>query len=201
VPDKSNPNKTANPWTVLSTQPIYQNRWIRVVEHDVLNPAGKPGIYGVVHMQHIATGVLPIDADGCTTLVGQYRFPLGVYSWEIPEGGGALDEDPLEAVQRELAEETGLMARRWHPLLRMHLSNSVTDEVAHCFLAWDLEQGIAEPEETEDLQVRRVPFREAYDMAMRGDITDAMAVASLMKARLLALDGKLPKDVTALILK
>jgi len=195
------PNKTGNPWTILCTKPIYENPWIRVVEHDVLNPKGKPGIYGIVHLQHVATGVLPIDEDGCTTLVGQYRVPLKQYSWEIPEGGGKPGVDPLESAQRELAEETGLTARQWRPLLTMHLSNSITDEVAHTFLAWDLEQGIAEPEETEELQVRRVPFREAYAMAMRGDITDAIAVASLMKARLLALEGALPKELAKLLLK
>lgn len=195
------PDKTGNPWTILCTRPIYENPWIRVVEHDVLNPKGKPGIYGVVHHHHIATGVIPIDADGCITLVGQYRFPLKRYSWEIPEGGGKAGVPPLESAQRELLEETGLTARHWQPLLTMHLSNSVTDEVAHTFLAWDLEQGIAEPEDTEELQLRRVPFREAYAMAMHGDITDAMAVASLMKARLLALEGALPDRLAALLLK
>lgn len=195
------PNKTGNPWTILCTKPIYENPWIRVVEHDVLTPKGKPGIYGVVHLQNIATGVIPIDQDGCTTLVGQYRFPLKGYSWEIPEGGGKHGVEPLESAQRELAEETGLVARRWLPLLTMHLSNSITDEVAHTFLAWDLDQGIAEPDDTEELQLRRVPFREAYDMAMRGDITDAMAIASLMKARLLALEGALPDDLAKLLLE
>ncbi|WP_448190230.1 NUDIX domain-containing protein [Azospirillum sp. sgz301742] len=195
------PNKTGNPWTILCTKPIYENPWIRVVEHDVLNPKGKPGIYGIVHLQHIATGVIPIDADGCTTLVGQYRFPLKQYSWEIPEGGGKPGVPPLESAQRELAEETGLIAREWLPLLTLHLSNSITDEVAHTFLAWDLEQGMAEPEDTEELQLRRVPFREACDMAMRGDITDAIAVASLLKARLLAQDGALPDELATLMLK
>lgn len=195
------PDKTGNPWTILLTKPIYENPWVRVVEHDVLNPKGKPGIYGVVHIRHIATGVIPIDADGCTTLVGQYRFPLKQYSWEIPEGGGKPDVPPLESAQRELLEETGLTARRWHPLLTMHLSNSITDEVAHTFLAWELEQGMAEPEDTEELALRRVPFAEAYAMAMRGEITDSMAVASLLKARLLALDGALPADLAALLLR
>ena len=195
------PHKTGNPWTILATRPIYENPWMRVVEHQVLTPRGNPGIYGVMHAQNLATGIVPVDGDGCVTLVGQYRFPLQRYSWEIPEGGGAKDVDPLLSAQRELAEETGQTARHWLPILTMHLSNSITDEVAHCFLAWGLEQGAAEPEETEVLQLRRVPFAEAYAMAMRGDITDAMAVASLLKVRLMALDGALPADVTGLILR
>lgn len=195
------PDKTGNPWTILCSKPIYENPWIRVVEHDVLNPKGKPGIYGVVHLQNIATGIIPIDSDGCTTLVGQYRFALKEYSWEIPEGGGKPGIPPLESAQRELAEETGLIARHWLPLLTLHLSNSITDEVAHSFLAWDLEQGLAEPEDTEDLQLRRVHFREAYEMAMRGDITDAIAVASLLKARILALEGALPETLAKAMLK
>ena len=173
---------------------------MKVVEHDVLNPKGNPGIYGVMHAQHLATGVVPIDDEGCITLVGQYRFPLGQYSWEIPEGGGKKGVDPLVSVQRELLEETGQTARHWLPILTLHLSNSITDETAYCYLAWGLEHGEAEPEETEELQLRRVPFAEAYAMAMRGDITDAIAVASLLKVRLMALEGELPDDVTRLIL-
>ncbi|MCW2235774.1 8-oxo-dGTP pyrophosphatase MutT (NUDIX family) [Azospirillum canadense] len=194
------PHMTGNPWTVLNTKPIYENPWMKVVEHDVLTPKGSPGIYGVMHAQHLATGIVPIDDHGCVTLVGQYRFPLKQYSWEIPEGGGKKGVDPLLSAQRELVEETGQTARHWLPILTLHLSNSITDETAYCFLAWGLEQGASCPDETEVLQLRRVPFAEAYDMAKSGGITDAIAVASLLRVRLLALDGDLPDDVTRLIL-
>ncbi|KAA0686968.1 NUDIX domain-containing protein [Azospirillum brasilense] len=194
------PHKTGNPWTVLTTKPIYENPWMRVVEHDVLTPLGNPGIYGVMHAQNLATGVVPIDDQGRVTLVGQYRFPLEQYSWEIPEGGGKKGVEPVESAKRELLEETGQTARHWLPILTMHLSNSITDETAHCFLAWGIEQGQAEPEETEVLQLRHVPFAEAYAMVKRGEITDAIAVACLLKVRLMALDGDLPADVTRLIL-
>lgn len=194
------PHKTGNPWTVLTTKPIYENPWMKVVEHDVLNPNGKPGIYGVMHAQHLATGIVPIDHEGCLTLVGQYRFPLKQYSWEIPEGGGKQGVEPLLSAQRELAEETGQTARHWLPILTLHLSNSITDEIAYSYLAWGIEQGTAMPDDTEVLQLRRVPFAEAYDMVKRGAITDAIAVASLLRVRLLALDGELPEDVTRLIL-
>jgi 8-oxo-dGTP pyrophosphatase MutT (NUDIX family) len=195
------PHRTRNPWTIVSTRPIYENPWMRVVEHQVLNPKGKPGIYGVMHAQNLAVGIVPIDEEGCVTLVGQYRFPLELYSWEIPEGGADKDVPLVESAKRELSEETGLTARHWLPILTLHLSNSITDETAYGFLAWGLEQGVATPEETEELQLRRVPFAEALSMAMRGDITDAIAVACLMKVRLMAQEGALPEDVSRLILR
>jgi 8-oxo-dGTP pyrophosphatase MutT (NUDIX family) len=194
-------DKTGNPWTVLLSRPIYDNPWINVVEHEVLTPNGRPGIYGVVHTKHLATGVVPIDENGNVVLVGQYRFPLKAYSWEIPEGGGNANETPMEAVQRELQEETGLVARDWIHLQSLHLSNCISDETAEVFLAWNLEQGIADPDETEDLKVRRVSFAEAMDMVMKGGITDAISVAALLKTRLLMVEGALPKELRRLIHK
>ena len=142
---------------------------------------------------------MPLHDDGTITLVGQYRFPLGVYSWEIPEGGGDRDVDPLVSVQRELAEETGLSARHWFALQKLHLSNCITDETAYLYLAWGLEQGQDNPDDTERLQLRRVPFHVAFGMAMDGEITDAMTVNALFKCRLLALAGRLPPDVGDLL--
>ncbi len=178
-------NPEANPWTTLAAREIYDNPWIRVTEHDVLNPAGRPGIYGVVKFKNRAIGIIPVDDEGYTWLVGQYRFPLGAYSWEIPEGGGPLDEDPLTAARRELAEETGLTAARWELLLEMHLSNSVSDEHALIYLARDLTPGPADPDETEQLTVRRLPLDEAVEMVLRGEITDAMSVAGLLRLRVM----------------
>lgn len=144
-------------------------RTITVVEHKVLNTAGKPGIYGTVHFKNLAIGMVPIDAEGCTYLVGPYRYPPGRYSWEIPEGDGRHDVAPL-AAQRELLEEVGLVAGGWQEILRMDLSNSVTDESGLCFLTWDLEQRTAEPEDTELLQIRRLPLREAVALTLSGGI-------------------------------
>ncbi|RMF52772.1 MAG: NUDIX hydrolase [Bacteroidetes bacterium] len=169
-----------NPWQTLASRKVYDNPWITVREDTVITPAGEPGIYGVVHYKNRALGVIPIDHEGCLYLVGQYRYPLGVYSWEIPEGGGKLDRDPLSEIQRELAEETGLTARRWRLLLRMHLSNSVSDEEALIYLAWDLQPGPPRPEGTEKLQIWRLPFWEAIERLHAGQFTDSLTVAGLL---------------------
>jgi 8-oxo-dGTP pyrophosphatase MutT (NUDIX family) len=171
-----------NPWTTLGSRPIYENPWIAVREDRVLRPDGQPGIYGVVHFRHLAIGVVALHADGDAVLVGQHRYPLGEYSWEIPEGGGEMDATPLEGARRELREETGLTAATWTYLGAAHLSNSATDEVGYLFLAEDLTEGDAEPEGTEELRVRRVPFARAVEMALTGEITDALSVIGLLRA-------------------
>jgi 8-oxo-dGTP pyrophosphatase MutT (NUDIX family) len=179
-------NEHVNPWRTLSSERKYNNAWIEVTEHQVVNPGGGRGIYGTVHFKNRAIGVLPIDADGNTWLVGQYRYPLWRYSWEIPEGGGALDVEPVESAKRELREETGLVAASWQKLLELHLSNSVTDEGAVIFLATELSQGEAAPEETEALSLRKLPFDEAYAMVLAGEITDVISVAAILRYKLLA---------------
>lgn len=173
------------PWRVLERRPIYANPWIEVTHHDVLDPSGRPGTYGTVHFKNRAIAVLPLDHENHTWLVGQHRFPLREYSWEIPEGGGPLGEDPLDAAKRELKEEVGLVAGRWERILDMHMSNSVTDEVSISYLARDLTLGDAEPESTEDLKVRRVPFEDVFQMVLRGEITDALSVATILRVKLL----------------
>ena len=189
-----------NPWATLNGQVRYENKWIRVTEHDVINPTGKPGIYGVVHFKNVAIGVLPIDAEGCIPLVGQYRYSLNAFSWEMPEGGGAPDVEPIEEAMRELREETGLVARQWSELLRLHTSNSICDEHGVIYLAWDLEQTDAEPEDTEALTIARMPFARVLDLVLDGTITDAMTVTAVLKARVLAERGGLPEPVAQLIL-
>lgn len=189
----------ANPWTVESAEVRYDNRWIRVTHHAVLTPAGSPGIYGTVHFKNIAIGIVPIDAEGRTWLVGQYRFPLGAYSWEIPEGGGPHDVPPLESAMRELVEETGLVAGTWLPLLEMDLSNSVSDERAIAYLAWDLTQGAAAPEPTEQLRLRRLPVREAFALVRSGEIRDALSVAALQALELRWREGALPPALAAVL--
>jgi 8-oxo-dGTP pyrophosphatase MutT (NUDIX family) len=176
----SEPDHHANPWTTLSSRRVYDNAWITVREDQVLQPDGKPGIYGVVHFKNAAIGVLPVDDHGRVWLVGQFRYPLHGYSWEIPEGGGHAGESPEESARRELREETGLVADRLELVATAHLSNSVSDEVAYIFRATCLESGESEPEGTERLQVRRVEWGEAWGMLQRGEITDSMSVIALL---------------------
>jgi 8-oxo-dGTP pyrophosphatase MutT (NUDIX family) len=183
-------NEAENPWKILSSEKKYGNPWIEVTEHQVLNPSGNPGIYGVVHFRNLAIGVVPY-ADGKIWMVGQYRFPLEAYSWEIPEGGGPLGIDPLESAKRELQEETGLVAAHYEPILEMDLSNSVSDEKAIVYLARGLQQGEASPEDTEDLRVRTMTLAEAYEMVERREIRDSLTVAAIYKMRILELEGKI----------
>jgi len=182
---------THNPWKITGQKPVYDNPWINVTEYDVINPSGGKGIYGKVHFKNLAIGIIPLDKSLNTWLVGQYRFSLNQYSWEIPEGGGLLDLDPLDSAKRELLEETGLLAKQWELLLKMHLSNSVTDELAIIYLARDLEQHNPEPEETEQLIIKKLPFDEAYNMVEEGTITDSITVAAILKIKLLMLNGQI----------
>lgn len=182
---------TSNPWKILSTEVKYSNKWIQLTEHQVLNPNGGPGIYGVVHFKNLAIGAIALDEDQHIYLVGQYRFPLERFSWEIPEGGGLLNEDPLASAKRELLEETGLTAHHWTPVIYMHLSNSVSDEYGIVYLARGLEQHTPEPEETEQLSIKKIPFEEAYQLVKTHQITDALTVAAIQKIKLMMLEKEI----------
>jgi 8-oxo-dGTP pyrophosphatase MutT (NUDIX family) len=178
-----------NPWTRHERRIAYENAWIRVVHDEVTRPDGRPGVYGVVQFRNAAVGVVAVDDAGRILLVGQYRYTLDAWSWELPEGGAPLDEDPLEGARRELAEETGYRATTWRELVRFHTSNSVTDEAGVLYLASGLEAGAADPEGTEDLEVRWVELDEALEMIDRGEITDAMTQIGLLRYALDALGG------------
>ena len=178
-----------NPWKTLSVKQIFESPWISVSKHDVINPAGNAGEYSVVHFKNIAIGIIPLDIDFNTWIVGQYRYPIDKYSWEIPEGGGKLDLPPLESAKRELLEETGIVAEKWTTIQEMHLSNSVSDEYAIIYIAQGLTFQESQPEETEKLQVKKIHFDDLYQMVMRGEITDSMSVAAVLKTKILINEG------------
>lgn len=170
-----------NPWTTRSAREIYDNPWISLTEFQVINPSGKDGIYGKVHFKNKAVGIVALDDDKSIYLVGQYRYTLNAWSWEIPEGGSLLDGDVLESAKRELKEETGLSASRWKLLQRVHLSNSVSDEEGFIYVAEGLSKGQQALEETEaDLKVRKLSFDEALQMVLAGKITDSLSVIGIL---------------------
>ena len=180
-----------NPWTIIDEKQVYDNPWIKVTEYNVIKPSGGKGIYGKVHFKNTAIGIVPMDEQGNIYLVGQYRFTLNQYSWEIPEGGGLPGVDPLESAKRELKEETGLTSAKWQQLLKFHLSNSVADEFGYIYLATELTKGIAEPEDTEELQIKKVPLDVAYQMVLNSEITDSMSVAGILRVKLMLLENNL----------
>lgn len=188
------------PWAIRSARTVYENPWMSVREYQATAPTGRAALYGVVCFRNFALAVLPLHADGTVTLVGQHRFPLPGYSWEIPEGGGPIGEDPLAGAQRELREETGLVAADWREVLRFQLSNSITDEQGFGYVALDLSQVEAEPDETEVLKITRIPFREALHLALSGMILDMPTVAMLLRAYHMAQEGELPEGLARAML-
>lgn len=193
--------KKHGPWIIRSETEAYDNPWIRLTHHEVERPDGSGGIYGLVSFKNLAIGVLPLFADGTVPLVGQFRFPLGRETWELPEGGGPRHLPPLDSAQRELKEETGCTARNWHEYGQADLSNSVSDERAHLFLAWDLEEGEAAPEPDEVFQYRRVTFAELLADIHAGRVDDALTQLLCLTAVTKALAGELPKGPRDLILE
>ena len=180
-----------NPWEIIDKQTAYDNSWINVTHHNVLHSSGKNGVYGTVHFKKLALGVLVLDEEYNTWIVGQYRFPINEYTWEIPEGGGSLDVDPLISIKRELLEETGIVAEFWMHIQSLQLSNSATDEIAHLYVAKNLTYLKASPDEDELLQQRKISFEELYKWVCNGKVTDALTVAAVLKVKLMMAEGKL----------
>ena len=175
---------TPNPWRPQSSKQIYDNPWLTLHEDEVINPGGGLSHYGKISFKNLAIGIIPLDEHNNTWLVGQYRYVPDCYSWEIPMGGGPLVIPALESAKRELKEETGLIAKDWQELMKLHTSNSVTDERGIVYVARDLTQGETEFEETEDLLIQKMPLDEAIERVLSGEITDAVSVAGLLKLKL-----------------
>lgn len=187
-------------WRSDGAETVFQNPWIAVTRHDAVAPTGHQADYAVVRFGNVATGVLPVHEDGTVTLVGQQRFTLMNYSWEMPEGGAPLGEDPFDGVRRELAEEAGLRAAHWAPALTMELSNSVTDEIAMTWVAWGLSTVATAPDPTEVIAVARVPFLDLLAEIGRGTVRDSLTVATAYRAYHMAQNGELPETLAHALL-
>jgi len=174
-----------NPWQKINEEVVYDNSWIQVTHSKVINPSGSDGIYGSVHFKNWAIGIIPLDMELNTWIVGQYRYPLNQYSWEIPEGGSPLGTSSEETAKRELSEECGLKAKKWTQIQNFHLSNSVSDEYGEIFLAQDLEEFDNHPDPEEELTVKKLPFEEVFQMVLRGEITDSISVMGIYKVKYL----------------
>ena len=194
--DRKPTQSSIGPWSVTSVQSVFVNPWISVIDHKVIHPNGDLGEYGVVRFKNRAVGVLPILDSGNVILVGQHRFPLDAYSWEIPEGGGEKDEDTLSAAKRELAEETGYTAKNWLKITEFDVSNSVTDECAVCYLAWNLSAGDAHPENSEELKVRQLSFTMFLEEVLNGDIRDSLSIVACLAVYVKALRNELPATIS-----
>ncbi len=178
-----------NPWTILDKKEIYDNPWIKLTHHNVLTPSNTNGIYATVHFKHLAIGIIPLTENMETYLVGQYRFPLEQYSWEIPMGGGNLESNVLDSAKRELQEEVGLLANSWKEILKIHTSNSVCDETGFVYVAKNLALTNSAPDETEELTIKKLPFEDAVSMVMNGEITDSLSIAGILKLKLMLDQG------------
>lgn len=187
---KDEHNKNRNPWKTNSKKVVYDNPWIQIQHHEVINPSGGEGIYGVVQFKNYAVGIIPIDENGYTWLVGQYRYPLDIYTWELPEGGSPLEDNPLDSAKRELREEVGITAKKWTKIMEIHTSNSVTNELGFVYVAQDLTYGETEHEDVEEITIRKVHFSELVEMVMKGQITDSISIASVLKLELLIKRGE-----------
>ena len=177
--------QSLGPWKRRASAYRYENPWIRVRHDEVVTPSGSEGVYGVVQFKNLAIGVIPLADDGTTWLVGQYRYPHGAYSWEIPEGGGPVGTDPQVSARRELAEEVGLEAARLDLVLEMDLSNSVTDERSLIYVARGLTPCPQSPDDTEELALRRVHFDELYRDVVEGHHRDSLTVAGVLKLKIM----------------
>jgi len=179
-----------DPWLTKSHKKIYANPWLELTQYDVINPNGNEGIYGVIDFKNFAIGIVALDEDLNTFLVGQWRYPLKQYSWEIPEGGGPVAIEPIESAKRELLEETGIVADDWKLIQTFYTSNSCTNEKAFIFLAKKLHFKEASPDDTEELQVKKIPFNDFFEKVLNSEITDSLTVVAAFKVKYL-LDNKL----------
>ncbi|CAG5080600.1 NUDIX domain-containing protein [Parvicella tangerina] len=172
-----------NPWQTKNKETRYETPWIKVTHHDVITPGGSEGIYGCIHFKNLAVGIIPLDEHLNTWIVGQYRYPIQRYTWEIPEGGCPIGTTPLDTAKRELQEEVGILAKSWKLIQELDLSDSASDEISYCYLAQDLTLGEPCQDDNEDITIRKLPFQQLFEMTEQGEIRDAISVAAIYKVQ------------------
>ncbi|KIC61000.1 DNA mismatch repair protein MutT [Brevundimonas nasdae] len=187
-------------WRSDGSETVFDSPWMALTRHPATAPTGMKADYAVVRFKNVGTGVLPVHEDGTVTLVGQQRFAHANYSWEMPEGGAPLDEDPFDGIRRELAEEAGLQAEHWLSALKVEMSNSITDEIGMTWIAWGLSPAPTDPDPTEIIAVVRVPFVDLLDEIGRGTVRDSLTVATAYKAYHMAMNGELPEALARALL-
>jgi len=178
-----------NPWRTKSSRVVYENAWIRVREDQVIRPDGGPGLYGVIEIRP-SVGVVALNDQDQIVLVGQWRYSVNRYSWEIPRGGSHPGEqNMLDVAKRELAEEAGVVADEWRVLGPVDVCNGVADDVQTLFLATGLSSTEMSLDPEEDITVEWKPFEEAVRMAMDGRITEVCSVAAILRVARLKSNG------------
>ena len=200
TPGWDEPSDRPPPWRSAGESLVFENPWMRLTRHPATAPTGLDCDYVVMRPRNLSVGVLPLHEDGTVTLVGQQRFALMNWSWEMPEGGAPFDEEPLEGARRELAEEAGLSAACWREALKVEMANSITDERAIAWVAWDLSPAPSEPDPTEVIRVARVPFGDLLREIGRGAVRDMFTVATTLRAYHMAREGELPPELAKAML-
>jgi len=189
----------ANPWTILHREEKFTCSYFSVRSDTVQFGTGLPRAYNSIRMKSIGVTIAPIDDEGCTTLVGQYRYVLDRFTWELPAGGCRLDQAPVEAAKIELSEETGYRAANWLRLFDGTVSPGSIDGRTQCFVAWGLQPGAPHPEPEEELVQRRVPFAESISMALSGEISHFASISLLLGIQIKLTRGELPAELAKLL--
>jgi 8-oxo-dGTP pyrophosphatase MutT (NUDIX family) len=189
----------ANPWTILHREEKFTCSYFSVRSDTVQFGASRPRTYNSVRMKSLGVTIAPIDDEGCTTLVGQFRYVLDRFTWELPAGGCRLDQAPVDAAKIELSEETGYRATHWLRLFDGTVSPGSMDGRTQCFVAWGLQSGAPHPEPEEELVQRRVPFAVSVSMALSGEISHFGSIGLLLGIHTKLVRGELPKDLTMLL--
>ena len=168
--------------TIIATQHIHSGRIIDVSTERLRYGNGRE--YDLDFVRHPgAAAVVAVDGAGRVCVVRQYRHGVTDFLWEIPAGKLDAGEAPEICAVRELAEETGVSARRWTSLGRYLPAPGIFTEVIHLYLARDLTVGAPAPDADEELELQWLPIEDAVGMLLRGDWNDGKTALALWRAQ------------------